>query len=98
MLKDECEKQPLTERGLRRDVVDPDPRVPLPGALRQRLLSIPEGTRGGAMDPITGQFAFDASNREGERVSVKGEFDFPAPAVEEHGIYCEQNSGDSVHQ
>ncbi len=52
------------------------------------LVSLPEGTLGGSMDPVRGSFEFSASNSSGERATVTGSFDFPAPEPQD-ASYCE---------
>lgn len=49
--------------------------------------SIPEGTQSGVKAPLKGSFEFDTSNSNGERVKIKGHFDFPAP--QDDSEYCQ---------
>ena len=49
--------------------------------------SIPEGTQSGVKSPLKGSFDFDTSNSKGERVNIKGYFDFPAP--QDESKYCQ---------
>ena len=52
------------------------------------LVSLPEGKVGGSMDPVRGSFEFSVSNSSGERATVTGSFDFPAPDPQD-AFYCE---------
>ena len=50
------------------------------------ISSMPEGTRSGKKSPLKGNFDLETSNSKGERVKIKGRFDFPAP--QDESKYC----------